>query len=74
MNASNPSTETFSIGRSSRGDAPRAGLSAVRHPRDGASPGSWRVKFQIQPDPLVIFRIQEGQGDLNDPQTARNPA
>jgi hypothetical protein len=29
------------------------------------------MKFQIQPDHLVILGIQEGQGDLNGPQTAR---
>jgi dimethylamine/trimethylamine dehydrogenase len=27
------------------------------------------VKSQIQPDHLVILRIQEGQGDLNDAAT-----
>jgi hypothetical protein len=32
------------------------------------------VKFQIQPDHPVILRVQEGQGDLNDSQPARDPA
>jgi hypothetical protein len=29
------------------------------------------VKFRTQPDHLVILKIQEGQGDLHDPRTAR---
>jgi hypothetical protein len=32
------------------------------------------VKFEIQPDHFGIFGMRDDQGDLNDPQTARNPA
>jgi hypothetical protein len=32
------------------------------------------VKFQIQPVRLVIIRTRDGQGDLNDPRTARDPS
>ena len=35
---------------------------------------SGTVKFQIQPDHPAIFKVDDGQEDLNDPRTARDPS